>query len=81
MIMTPDQVRACINEQAMSKDLPPLQPGALAEHIIREIEDTPDLSAEALGILMGVAAILMRSHHEAVAEQAAAEVLRACRST
>lgn len=75
MIMTMDQVKACVHEQAMARDLPALDPGALAAHILREIEDTPDLSVEALGILMGVAAILMRSHHEAVAEQAAALVL------
>ena len=75
MIMTPEELRTCINEQAMRRDLPPLEPGALAEHIIREIEATPDLSAEVLGILIGVAAILMRSHHEQAAEQAAALVL------
>lgn len=75
MIMTPEQLRACINEQAMRRDLPPLEPGALVEHIISEINETPDLSPDALGVLIGVAAILMRAHQEKVAVQAAAFVL------
>lgn len=75
MIMTIEQLRACINEQAMRRDLPPLVPGQLVEHIIREIEDTPDLSVDGLGVLISVAAILARAQHEAVAERAAIALL------
>lgn len=75
MIMTPEQLRAFINEQAMLRDHPPFQPGALAAHIISEIESSSTLSVEALGLLIAAAAILTRAHHEAESSQAAAAVL------
>lgn len=75
MDMTREELDTVVLALSKREDIPDFDPGSLAKYILEEIEATPGLCKEGEGLLMGVAAMLMRHDCELKAIAQTADVL------